>query len=205
MGTMKFDPADVHAWLDRWTTQLGASPFIQLRSGPPKASTAATATGTLIREIALPSSPFTSPFNGVIGKSGTWQSTSGGTGVIGHMLILNNAKTVCKWVGSVTQAVAFALTANAGINTFILTVADTTAITVGQGVDGIGVQADTVVAAKTATTITLSKVLSGAMFTGDTIVVGDTSGDALSSGAYVPESTTPVTVQAWSMGWADLI
>lgn len=203
-NTLKLPLDDIHAWLTHWVTELGPSPFAQLRSGPPKASTTAPATGTLIREIALPVSPFTTPFNGSIGKSGVWTASTGGTGVIGHMLVVNNAKTVCRWVGKVSQAVAYALTADAGVNAFVLTVASTAGILPGSGVVGVGVRAGTIVADITATTITLNQGLLGAMFIDETIVVGDPSGDALISGAYVPETTTPVTIHAFNMGWPGL-
>ena len=202
---MKFRPTDVHAWLSTWVTNLGSSPFLQLYSGPPEASTAAAATGTLIREIALPASPFTSPASGIITKSGTWASATGSVGVVGHARIVNNAKTTCHFVGSVSQAVAYALTANAAANTFVLTMADTSSVTVGSGVVGAGVAAGTTVASKTSNTVTLSRVLGAAMVSGDTIVIGDTSGDMLISGAYVPTSSSSVEVVSWSLGWPSLI
>ena len=203
---MKFRPTDVHGWLSDWVTAVGASPFLQLRSGPEEASTAATATGTLIAEIPMPASPFTTPASGIITKSGTWQVNSAGVGVIGHARILNNAKSTCYFVGSVTQAVAYALTAGAGSGTFVLSIADTSGITVGAGVAAsAGIASGTTVAAKTSTTITLSQPLTAALITADTIIVGDTSGDLLISGAYIPTVGTSVEVVSWSLGWPTLI
>ena len=203
---MKFRPTDVHGWLSDWVTALGASPYLQLRSGPEEATTAATATGTLIAEIPLPSSPFTSPANGIIEKSGTWSVNSAAVGVVGHARFVNNAKSTCYWVGSVTQAVGYALTADAAAGTFVLTVADTSVVTIGAGITAAaGIAAGTTVAAKTSTTITLSQVLASAMITGDTIIVGDTSGDMLISGAFIPTIGSSVEVAAWSLGWPDLI
>lgn len=204
---MKFRPTDVHAWLTTWTTALGASPYLQLYSGPPEASTAATATGSLIREIALPSSPFTSPASGIIAKSGTWASASGSVGVVGHARFVNNAKSTCYWTGSVSQAVAYSLTADAASGVSVLSIADTSGISVGQGVtSAIGaIPAGTTVASKTSTTITLSRATTAAMLTTETIIVGDTSGDMLISGAYIPTSTSSVEVITWSLGWPSLI
>lgn len=204
-STLKLPALNVHEWLAHWRDELGASPFAQLRSGPPKASTTATATGILIREIALPASPFTTPFAGTIGKTGVWTSSSGGNGVIGHMLLVDNAKTYCGWVGKVSQAVGYALTADVGVGNFVLTVASTAGVALGAGVAGEGIRAGTTVSDVTATTITLSQVLIGPKYIADTVIVGDTSGDAFISGAYVPETTTPVTVHTFVMGWPSLI
>lgn len=202
---MKFDPDEVHQWLTDWTTALGASPFLQLRSGPPEASTSATATGILIVEIPLPSSPFSSPSGGLITKAGSWLANSAGVGVIGHCRFLNNAKTECRMVGTVTQAIAYALTAGAAIATNVLQVADTSGMTVGAGVAGSGIEDGTTVAALTSTTVTLSRVLTAAMLSADTIVVGDTSGDMLISGAYIPTVGSSVEVVSFSLGWPTLI
>jgi hypothetical protein len=202
---MKFRPTDVHGWLSDWVTAVGASPFLQLRSGPEEASTAATATGTLIAEIPLPASPFTTPSGGIIEKSGSWSVNSAATGVIGHGRILDNAKTTCLFVGSVSQAVAYTLTATAAAATNVLTVADTSGAFVGSGVAGRGIAAGTTVVALTTTTITISQVVTASLTTSDFVVVGDTSGDILISGAYIPSAGTTVTVAAWAMGWPSLI
>lgn len=204
----KFAASTVHAWLSQLVTDIGGSPFLQLRTGPEEASVTAPATGVLTHEMPLPSSPFTSPFAGEIGKTGTWTSNALAKGVVGHFRVLNNAKTSCLWLGTVTQAVGYELTADAASGTSTLTVAGTAAVSLGAGVAAVGglsVEDGTLVSGKTSTTIVLSKPLRGAMFTGESVVVGDVSGDMLISGAYINDIGDPATVVSFGTGWPDLI
>lgn len=200
----KYAAACVNAWNTSWVTRLGASPKLQLRSGPPEASVTATATGILVVGMTLPSSPFTSSSGGVVTKNGSWSGASATQGVIGHARMLTNDETACEWVGSVSQGMALSLTVDVASGN-VVTVADTTGAVIGSGVVGVGVQAGTLLADKTSTTLTLSKPLTTARSIGDYVVVGDVSGDMIISGAYVPSAGFTVTVAAFSHGWPRLI
>lgn len=201
----KFHVDTVNAWVQQLIDDLGANPWLDLYTGPPEASATAPATGVNTHQIALGASPFTTPSGGLTSKSGVWTANAIGVGVIGHGRFMNNARTKCVRTCSVTQAVAYELTANANINTNVLSVADTSAVALGQGVAGAGVEPGTVVSAKSPSTISLSKVLKANMLDGDTIVVGDTSGPLLISGAYIAQVGDPVTVAAYVFGWPDLV
>jgi hypothetical protein len=201
----KFKTSIVHDWLSGLVTAIGPSPWLQLRTGPEEASVTAPATGVLTYEMPLPTAPFTTPFAGEIGKAGTWTSNALAVGVVGHFRVLNNAKTECLWLGSVTQAVGYELTADAGGGTSTLSVASTAAITLGEGVSGVGVEDGTLVASKTSTTIVLNKPLQSGMFTGESIVVGDVTGDLVISGAYINSIGDPATVVSLGTGWPQYI
>lgn len=204
----KFRLARLQGWLDDWVADLGPSPKIQLRSGPEEASTSATATGTIICRLTMASTPFPAANASaqlVLAAPITGNATD--VGVIGHARLMDNAESTCHWVGSVSAAVAYALTADAAIGATVLTVADTSAIVLGSGVVGggvAGVQDGTVVAAKTSTTITISKPLTAALPSTTAIVVGDISGDLVISGAYVANVGDPVSLIAWVYGFPDL-
>ena len=91
-----------NARLDAIETILGASAFLQLRSGAQPADCAAVDTGTLLCDIALPADYFNAGATGQMTKLGTWSGTGvGGGGTIAHFRLKNNAKTVTGLQGSV--------------------------------------------------------------------------------------------------------
>lgn len=201
----KFHVDTVNAWVQQFIDDLGPDPWLDLYTGPREASATAPATGINTHQIALPTSPFTTPSGGLTSKSGTWTANAINVGVIGHGRFMNNARTKCVRTCTVTQAVAYELTADAAVNTNVFNVADTSAVQIGQGVAGLGVEPGTVVSGKGVGTINLSKVLKSTMLSGDTIVVGDTTGPLLISGAYIAQVGDPVTVAAYAFGWPDLV
>lgn len=200
----KFRVERLNTWMNDWVTDLGASPKARFRSGPPKASTTATSIGLLLCTMTLPTAPFTTAANGIITKTGTWAGNAAAPGVVGHCEIYNNAESTCHWVGSVTQAVGYSLTAGAAAFTTVLTIADTSGVTVGAGVLGAGVPDGAIVQSKTSTTLTLSVPLAAAMLSGDTIVVGNVTGDMVISGAYIANTGDPISVLSWAYGWPTL-
>lgn len=201
----KFHVDTVNAWVQQIIDDLGASPWLDLYTGPPEASCTAPATGINTHQVPMGASPFTTPSGGVASLASVITANAIDVGVIGHARFMNNARTKCVRTCAVTQAVAYELTAGAAVNTNLLTVADTSAVLFGQGVAGPGVEAGTTVSGKTSTTISLSKTLKAAMLDGDTIVVGDTSGPLLISGAYIANVGDPVSVIAYTVGWPDLV
>jgi hypothetical protein len=93
-----------NARLDAIETIIGASGFLQFRTGAQPADCAAVDTGTLLCEIALPADYFNPAATGQMTKLGTWSGTGvGGGGVIAHFRMKNNAKTVTGLQGSVGQ------------------------------------------------------------------------------------------------------
>lgn len=91
----QFGDAARNAMADAYETAVGASPFLQVRSGPPPVNCAAADVGTLIAEMPLPSDWLSAAAAGVKSLLGTWQDTSAdATGLAGHYRIKNNLKTI---------------------------------------------------------------------------------------------------------------
>ena len=93
-----------NARLDAIETIIGASAFLQFRTGAAPATCGDVDTGTLLCDLACPADYFAAASGGVMAKQGTWQGTGiGGGGVIAHFRLKNNAKTVTGLQGSVGQ------------------------------------------------------------------------------------------------------
>lgn len=82
-------------------TTIGTAPKLQLRTGAPPANCAASASGTLLCEIDLPSDWVTES-GGVLTKAGTWSDVGVAAGSIGHYRIVDTAGTTCHEQGTVT-------------------------------------------------------------------------------------------------------
>lgn len=91
-----------NARLDTFESTVGASAKLQIRSGAQPANCAASASGTLLCEIALPSDWMAAASGGSKAKSGTWSGTGVAAGTAGHFRIVDNAGTTCHLQGSVT-------------------------------------------------------------------------------------------------------
>ena len=63
---------------------IGASAQLVIYTGSAPANPAASATGTVLVTMALPSTWLTSPGTGVKALSGTWSGTATGTGTAGY-------------------------------------------------------------------------------------------------------------------------
>lgn len=87
---------------DAFETAIGASPFLDLRTGAQPANCAAADAGTELAHIALPSDWMAAASGGVKSKAGTWQGTGAAAGTIAHYRIKNNADDTCHEQGSVT-------------------------------------------------------------------------------------------------------
>jgi sulfur carrier protein ThiS len=101
--TVQFDVSVRNARLDAIETVIGASPKLQLRTGAQPANCAATATGTLLAELTLPSDWWAAASNGSKVLAGSWSVAGIAAGTIAHYRLLNSAGTTCFEQGSVTM------------------------------------------------------------------------------------------------------
>ena len=92
------------ARLNAIESTIGATPFLDLRSGTQPADCSQAATGTLIAHIALPSDWLANAAGGTKVLSGIWSGSAIADGVVSHYRIMNAANTVCHEQGSVTAA-----------------------------------------------------------------------------------------------------
>lgn len=92
-----------NARLDAIETAIGASGFLQIRTGSAPADCAAADSGTLLAEIALPADFWNNAASGAKTLLGTWQATAVAAGVAAHFRIKNNAKTTTHVQGTVGQ------------------------------------------------------------------------------------------------------
>ena len=90
-----------NAALDAIEAAIGASPTLELRSGPPPASCAAADSGTLLASMALPADFFAAASGGSKALSGIWQDAAAdAAGTVGHFRIKQGA--TCHVQGTVT-------------------------------------------------------------------------------------------------------
>lgn len=92
-----------NARLDSIETTIGASGFLQIRTGAAPADCATADSGTLLAEIALPADYMSAASAGAKALLGTWQATAAASGVAAHFRIKNNAKTTTHLQGTVGQ------------------------------------------------------------------------------------------------------
>ena len=181
---------------DAIESTIGTSPKLQLRTGAPPANCAAAATGTLVREITLPSDWAAAASNGSKDKAGTWTDNSAGAeGVVGHYRMVDNAGTTCHEQGTVAMAKTLVTNGVTAANSNVLNFAATTGVVAGMKVtSGTGVVADSYVLAVTGTTVTLDKASVAGVGSGVSIVFG---GDlTLDNTSVTPNQT--ITISTWS-------
>lgn len=100
---MKHSVAIANAKLDAYETVIGTSPILRIRTGSPPANIAASATGTVLAELTLPSDWMAAASGGTKAKSGTWQDLSADDdGVAGHFEIVRSDGTTRELQGVVT-------------------------------------------------------------------------------------------------------
>lgn len=100
---LKLSVAVRNGQLDAIETVIGASPVLEIRTGPPPANCAAADSGTLLASMALPADWMSAAANGSKAKTGTWQDPSGDAdGEAAHFRIKNAG--ACHVQGEVTNS-----------------------------------------------------------------------------------------------------
>ena len=93
-----------NAQLNAVTTTVGASAYLKLFTGSPPANCGTADSGTLVANIALPSTWMNGAGSGSMTLSGTWQTTNAaGTGTAGYFRLYANDATTCHAQGTVTN------------------------------------------------------------------------------------------------------
>lgn len=196
---LQFSTTIRNDWLDRYEVQIGTSPKLQIRTGAQPANCAASASGTLLAQMTLPSDWLAAASTGSKAKSGTWSTTVTADGTAGHYRILDSAATTCHEQGSITQAFSLTTSSSTSANSNVLTFAATTGVTGGMSVYGTGVPTGATVLAVGATTVTMSAVSTAGVSSSTVILFGDTDGDmflpavALTVGMTVTIDTKTLT------------
>lgn len=185
-------------WIDDLVTRLGSGALMDLRTGDQEANCAASATGTLIAQIALPSTFLSTPSGGSASLSGTWEDTSANaTGVVGHYRMTTSGGT-CKHQGKVSQA--FKLTTNntTAASSNVLKFASASGVTAGMSVYGTGVPTGATVLGVSSGDVTISAPSTSGVSSSTDIYFGDITGELWLVNTSIT-ATQPVTVTAWSI------
>lgn len=88
-----------NAMLDAWETAIGTTPKLQIRTGSQPANCAASASGTLLCEMDLPSDWMNAASSGSKTKLGTWTDVGVAAGSAGHYRILDSTGATCHDAG----------------------------------------------------------------------------------------------------------
>lgn len=181
MSTIRQYDVDLrNALISAFIATIGPAPTLKIRTGSMPSSTSAARTGTILVSMTLPSTWQSAPSNGVSNLSGTWSGTATAAGAAGHFEVYSaGSPTEVKYQGLVTKAFPLTTTASAAINSNVLTFASASAASVGDSVSGAGIPAGTTVREKSATTVTLSNVLSSAIASSTDVFFGDAASGAL--------------------------
>src|ERR1700758_5264334 len=91
-----------NAQLDAIASTVGASAYLQIRSGAPPSDCSQADSGTLLCELALPASWMAAASAGAVALTGTWTGIGAAAGTAGHFRLKNNAKTVTHAQGTIT-------------------------------------------------------------------------------------------------------
>jgi hypothetical protein len=83
-------------------TTVGASAYLQIRSGAQPSDASQADSGTLLCEIPLPATWLGAAASGAVAKSGTWSATAAATGTAAHFRLKDTTKTTTHLQGSVT-------------------------------------------------------------------------------------------------------
>ena len=81
---------------------MSGYPRLKFYSGPPPASCADPATGTLLATITCPFDWMSAASGGVVAKLGTWATAAVAAGTIGHFRLYDYYLTTCHMQGLVT-------------------------------------------------------------------------------------------------------
>jgi hypothetical protein len=94
--------ASQNARLDSLETVLGTAPRLEIRTGSPAASCAATASGSVLATLTLPNDWAANASGGTKTiANGPWTGTASGAGTAGHFRMLDSAGTTCHQQGTV--------------------------------------------------------------------------------------------------------
>ena len=91
-----------NARLDSIETAVGASPFLDFRTGAQPADCAQADAGTELEHMALPADWMAVASGGVKSKAGTWQSAADAAGIAAHFRVKDTTDTNCGIQGSIT-------------------------------------------------------------------------------------------------------
>lgn len=99
----QFSASARNAALDAIETAIGTSAVLKIRTGSAPANVAASASGTVLATLNLPSDWLAAASSGSKSKSGTWEDTSAdATGTAGHFEITASDGTTRHIQGTVT-------------------------------------------------------------------------------------------------------
>lgn len=196
---MQFSTTVRNSWLDDFVAEVGATAKMKFFGNPLPTNCAAADDSELRATLTLPSTWLNTASNGQATKAGTWSGTASATGPIQHARLYNNGLTTCHWQGLVTQAYRATTNDTTGTNGNTLHFADTTAITVGDSVDGTGIPIGSVVLAKTSTTVTIDRACPDGVSSGTEVVFGDVSGDMTLDNVVVSTIGQTISVATWTL------
>jgi hypothetical protein len=184
-----------NARLDAYETAIGTAPKFRIYTGAPPANCAAARTGTLIREITLPSDWMNAASTGSKTLLGSWTDSAAGlAGTAGHYAIMDTAGTNCHDQGTIAQNVVINTSSLTAANGNVLNFASTTGVAVGQNISGTGIVAGSTVLAFTGTTVTMSMSTTAGVASAASITFG---GDFALDNVVIAQSQT-ITISSWT-------
>lgn len=196
---MQFSTTVRNSWLDDFIAEVGATAKMKFFGSAMPANCAAADGSNLLATLTLPSTWLNAASSGQATKAGTWSGTSTATGPIEHARLYNNGLTTCHWQGLVTQAYRATTNDTTGTNGNVLKFADTTAITVGDSVDGTGIPIGSTVLAKTSTDVTIDRACPDGVASGTEVVFGDVGGDMTMDTLLIGSIGQTITVATWTL------
>ena len=100
--TVQYSVAVRNAQLDQIEVVVGTTAKFQIYTGTVPANCAATATGTKLLDISLPSDYYANGTGGTKSLLGSWTGSASGTGTAGYYRILDSTGTTTGEQGTVT-------------------------------------------------------------------------------------------------------
>jgi len=197
--TRQYSTAVRDDWLDSYEASVGTAPKLRVLTGAKPAACATAESGTLLCELTLPSNWMADAASGSKALAGSWAGTVVADGTAGYYRVVDTAGTTCHEQGTITRSFALATSALTTAGDNVLTFADTTGVTAGMAISGVGVQSGATVFAVDATTVTMSEISTAGVASAASITFGDTSGDltlsvtAMTTGMSVAISTWTLT------------
>jgi hypothetical protein len=91
-----------NAELDSIQTVVGTSPLLEFITGAKPANCAASEAGTVLATLTLPVTWMAAASGGSKALSGTWSTTAGAAGTVGHFRLYDSTGSVCHMQGTVT-------------------------------------------------------------------------------------------------------